>query len=418
MDRLKKALARLQDSSVAFLQQLVRQPSTQGREAVAQQLMEQRLKELGFMTEMWYPNGEELLKHPYFASPRCSFENSPNVAGILKGTGEGRSLLLNGHIDVVPEGDIGQWHDDPYSGKIQEGKLYGRGATDMKGGTAAMLYAIAAIQAAGLKLKGDLVFHSVIEEESGGAGTLAALLKGYTADAALIPEPSDLKIFPKQQGSIWFRIIIKGRSAHGGTRYEGVSAIEKSTIIIQQIRTLEEVRNQRLKDPLFRNIPIPIPINIGVIKGGEWPSSVADEVILEGRLGIAPEETIEHAKQEFEDWLVKSCKEDEWLTSHQPNVEWFGARWVPGSLDVNHDLMKTVNTAFQQVTGHQPIVEAAPWGTDGGLLSQLGGIPTIVFGPGTTKTAHYPNEYIELDKFYVATEVIAHTILSWCGVEE
>ena len=138
----------------------------------------------------------------------------------------------------------------------------------MKGGIASLLLAVGAVQGLGLKLKGDVIFQSVIEEESGGAGTLAAILKGYTADAALIPEPTNLRIFPKQQGSMWFRIEVKGRSAHGGTRYEGVSAIEKSMTVLKHIAELEEQRNARIIDSLYAHNPIPIPINIGVYKEG------------------------------------------------------------------------------------------------------------------------------------------------------
>lgn len=405
------------DHGIKLLQKLVQENSIQGNERKAQTIVIEKLRKIGLKVDAWEPEGKQLVEHPYFASPRNEFKGSLNVVGVLKGTGEGRSLILNGHIDVVPEGDVTQWDQQPYSGKVVDGKLYGRGATDMKGGNVSLLLALSALRALGIPLKGDVIFQSVIEEESGGAGTLAAILRGYQADAALIPEPTNMKIFPKQQGSMWFRLNVKGLAAHGGTRYEGVSAIEKSMVVIEHIKKLEKSRNERITDPLYKNIPIPIPINIGKIEGGDWPSSVADLVKLEGRVGISPDETIEQAQKEFEKWIQALEKVDPWFAKYPVSLEWFGARWVPGSIDLNHSFMSSLSKSYSKVTGEQPVIEASPWGTDGGLLTTVGSTPTIVFGPGVTEKAHYPNEYIEIEKVFEAAEIIALTIVDWCGVE-
>ncbi|MCZ8515027.1 peptidase [Paenibacillus filicis] len=404
------------EEGTRFLQSLVRIPSTQGNEREAQVLIADQLRELELDVDWWEPDGETLEAHPFFYSPRSRFAGSPNVVGVLKGTGGGRSIILNGHVDVVPEGNRDQWRDDPYSGKVEGGKLFGRGATDMKGGNVSLLLAVGALRGLGLKLKGDVIVQSVVEEESGGAGTLAAIVKGYQADAALIPEPTNLRIFPKQQGSMWFRIEVKGRSAHGGTRYEGVSAIEKSIAVVQHIRELEERRNAGISDPLYAHNPIPIPINIGVIQGGNWPSSVPDTVKLEGRMGVAPEERLEEAKEEMLRWMERLREKDSWFEAHPPAVEWFGARWVPGSVDPEHELMQVLARQYREIRQEEPVIEASPWGTDGGLLTQLGGTPCIVFGPGITQVAHYPNEHIVLDHVFEAAEMIALTLIHWCGL--
>ncbi|TJY41080.1 peptidase [Cohnella pontilimi] len=406
------------EEGTALLQSLVRLPSTQGREREAQELVAGMLREMGLAVRVWEPDGEALRSHPYFYSPRDRFAGSPNVVGVLKGTGGGRSLILNGHMDVVPEGDRGQWQHDPFSGEVADGKLFGRGATDMKGGNVSMLLTIQALRELGVRLKGDVIFQSVVEEESGGAGTLAAIMNGYRADAALIPEPTNMRIFPKQQGSMWFRVTVKGRSAHGGTRYEGVSAIEKSMIVVQHIRELEQARNSAMTDPLYAGNPIPIPINIGVIRGGNWPSSVPDSVVLEGRMGVAPEEAIEHAKEAMERWMERLEEKDAWFAKTPVSLEWFGARWVPGSVDPGHELIAVLSSQYQEVTGKEAVIQASPWGTDGGLLTLLGDTPAVVFGPGVTHVAHYPNEYIELEDMFRAAEIMALTLVQWCGLEE
>lgn len=158
-----------------------------------------------------------------------------------------------------------------------------------------------------------------------------------------------MKLFPKQQGSMWFRISVKGKSAHGGTKYEGVNAIEKSMKVIKKLEELETKRNRRITDPLYKNIPIPIPINIGKIHGGEWPSSVPDLAVLEGRMGIAPDETIEDAKKEMMACLEELAEKDSWFADYPLIVEWFGGRWLPGNLEADHPLISVISESFESV---------------------------------------------------------------------
>ncbi|WP_147533670.1 peptidase [Bacillus marasmi] len=416
---VKKAREWLQSNKTkgtSLLRKLVQEGSVRGRESSAQAVVIEKCRELGLNLDIWEIGDEELRQHPKFCSDRTSFVGNPNVVGILQGTGGGKSIILNSHIDVVPEGDLEKWEEDPFSGLIKNGKLFGRGSTDMKGGTAALLLAIEAIQATQIKLKGNVIFESVIEEESGGAGTLACLLRGYTADAALIPEPTNLKFFPKQQGSMWFRINVHGKSAHGGTRYEGTSAIDKAYQIIQKIHQLEKIRNERMNDPLYEKIKIPIPINIGKINSGTWPSSVPDLAIIEGRMGVAPNETMEAAEKEMESILEELKAVDPWFKEHPPTIEWFGGRWLPGDLDIEHPFVEAVASAYRSVVKKEAKIEASPWGTDGGILSQVGHIPVLVFGPGVTEVAHDANEYIHLKDVHLAAEIIAISILRWCEV--
>jgi len=415
--KVREYILRHQSKGVRYLQRVVQEGSIRGQESSAQAIIIEKCRELGMTMDIWEIGEESLTKHPVFCSDRSDFKGNPNAVGILKGAGGGKSLILNGHIDVVPVGDVNSWEHDPFSGRVESGKLYGRGSTDMKGGTISLLLALEAIINSGINLKGDVIFQSVIEEESGGAGTLAAVLRGYKADGAIIPEPTNMKFFPKQQGSMWFRIKVKGKQAHGGTRYEGVSAIEKGEILLQEIRNLENKRNSRITDSLFSSIPIPIPINIGKFSSGSWPSSVPDIAIIEGRMGVAPDETMEHAKQEMEQAIQETSNRDSWLKENPPIVEWFGASWLPGDLEIHHDLVRVLSESFTEVKSVSPIIEASPWATDGGILNKVGGVPVVVFGPGVTKMAHDANEYIELKDVFEAAEIIAIAIMKWCGTE-
>lgn len=401
--------------AVDLLSKMVQQPSTQGNERGVQAIVAEKLRGLGLEVDIWDPDYAELARHQYFVPSRDTYTGSPNVVGRWKGSGSGKSIILNGHIDVVPEGDRSKWANDPFSGIVENGKVYGRGTTDMKGGNVSMILALEAIIRSDIKLKGDVIFESVIEEESGGVGTLATLLRGYKADAALIPEPTNMKLFIKQQGSMWFRITIEGRSAHGGTRYEGVSAIEKAVIVHQAVLKLESTRNARITDPLYKSIPIPVPINMGKIQGGSWPSSVADLVTIEGRIGVAPEEDMAAVRKELQQCIAELSATDPWLKEHPARVEFFGAQWVPNTLNETHAFSESIKKAYSSVYNRPVKVEASPWGTDGGLLAKVGGIPTIVIGPGETRMAHYPDEFIDIDEMINASKVFAHTIVTWCG---
>ncbi|MBD3109842.1 peptidase [Bacillus sp. AGMB 02131] len=405
-------------AAVQLLQQLVQQPSVRGNEGKTQAIVVEKCRQLGLEIDLWDLDEDPKLKtHASFHCDREQFKGNPNMVAVLKGSGGGKSLILNGHIDVVPEGNEADWHVSPFSGVEENERIYGRGTTDMKGGNVALLLAMEAIIKTGILLKGDVIFQSVIEEESGGAGTLAAVLRGYKADGAIIPEPTSMKLFPYQQGSMWFRLHIKGRLAHGGTRYEGVSSLDLAYDVIQAIKQLESMRNKELKkDKLYKNVPIPIPINIGVCKTGNWPSSVPDLTVLEGRFGVSPYETIEEAQKDLEHQIAELNETHDWFRSKPVELEWYGARWLPGRLDLNHPLMRTISKNYQLEKKAEPVIEASPWGTDGGILSTVANIPVVVFGPGVTEKAHDIDEYILIDDVLAAAVIIAGSVIDWCEI--
>ncbi|WLR43321.1 peptidase [Bacillus carboniphilus] len=422
MNEIKNKITRLIDQQrkgyIELLQKVIREKSVMGYEDSAQAIILEKCRELNLTIDLWEPEINKLKMYPDFFSTRTSFLNSYNLVAVKKGTGGGRSIILNGHIDVVPEGELDQWSEDPYTGVIKDGKVYGRGSTDMKGGNIALLAAIEAVTEMNIPLKGDIIFQSVIDEECGGAGTLAAVERGYQADGAIIPEPTDMKCFIKQQGSMWYRLEVDGKSAHGGTRYQGISAIEKMMFVLEEIKKLEIYRNNQITDPLYKNTPIPVPINVGMIKGGNWPSSVPDAIQIEGRCGIAPHETKEQVQGQFQQWMDQLGEKDSWFKEHPAKLEWFGASWLPNQLSDSHPLFTTLERAHTETLNKELVVEASPWGTDGGMLAHVGNVPTIVFGPGKTELAHFPNEYIEIDKVFEVAKVIAHFLIDWCEMDE
>src|SRR5699024_5821967 len=195
---VKKCIDQNKEDYIHFLQQIVQKPTITGNEKQAQQIVAERLKSKGLMVDVWEPDYDELIESEFFNPLRDNYDGSPNVVGVLKGKAEGPSVILNGHIDVVPEGDANKWKHHPYSGVRKDNKLYGRGTTDMKGVNVSTLIALETIINLGIQLNGDVIYESVIEEETGGAGTLSAIQRGYHADIAIVPEPSEMKIFPQQ----------------------------------------------------------------------------------------------------------------------------------------------------------------------------------------------------------------------------
>lgn len=330
----------------------------------------------------------------------------------------GRSLLLNGHIDVVPVGDLKTWTKDPFGGEYcaESDKVYGRGTSDMKGGVFAMILAVESIKNCGIELLGKVIVNTVVEEESGGAGSLSAIRKGVKADACLIPEPSGKKIFPVQQGSVWFKVEVPGRAAHGGTRYEGVSAIENSFKVYQQLLNLEKSRNRLLVEghPLYKGISIPVPINVGTIEGGKWPSSVPDMVVMQGRMGVIPGETYQQAQNVLLECIKQLNENDAFLSEGHPvTCSFYGARWLPGQTPLDHPVLDILKDCHAQTMGSPAVVEASPWGTDGGLFSTLANVPSIVYGPGVTSMAHYADEYVLFNDVLATAEVIALVLLRY-----
>ncbi len=398
---------------LADLDALIQIPSLGGQEDAAQRWMHDRLRSLGLTVDAWPIDFAELRSHPSF-----SMEVERTAAlGIVGTLGDsGPALILNGHVDVVPIGDPGQWTVDPWHLTVKDGRAFGRGACDMKGGLACALAAIRTLQRANVTLAGRLVIHSVVAEEDGGAGTLATLVRGHRGDAAISMEPTRLAIAPAHAGALSFRLRVPGRATHGAVREEGVSAIEKFEIVHRALLSLERERNQRLQQPIFSAYQLPFALSIGRVTAGDWPSSVPDLLIAEGRYGLAPGEDPARARQELEQAVHHAACEDAWLRAHPPTVEWWGGQFLPASTPIADRVVTDIMHAMADVTGADPIVEGMTYGADMRLLVNDGGIPTVLFGPGDVRVAHRADEFVPIEDLAVATCVLTVTAMRFCGV--
>ncbi len=404
------------DDLLAFLGQMVAFESLGGNESPIQRFLAEYMQSLGMEVDVWDLDFAALSQHPAFSTEIDRAEGL-GVVGTM-GNGEGKSLIFNGHIDVVPAGDPANWHTPPWQATVADGNVYGRGALDMKGGLCCALFAAKAIHDAGVTLKGKLMIESVIGEEDGGVGALATVVRGYKADAAVIMEPTELMIAPAQAGALNFRITVPGLAAHGAVRAEGVNPIDKFIPIYQALMRFETERNQQSNNPVVAAYPIPYPICVGTLNAGNWASTVAESLTFEGRFGIAVGEDIPTARKSFEAVVEKVAQADEWLREHPATVEWWGGQFESASIPVDHPIVTTVGTAFTDITGGTPTYQGMPYGADMRLLVNNGNTPTLMFGPGNVRKAHQPDEYVPVEDLAVVVRTLALTALRFCGYED
>ena len=287
----------------------------------------------------------------------------------------------------------------------------------MKGGLCCALFAAKALRDSGVRLKGRLMVESVIGEEDGGVGTLASVLRGYMADGAIVPEPTELMVAPAQAGAFNFRVTIPGKAAHGCVREEGVSPIEKFIPVHEALMALERERNERHQDPLYSRYKLPNALCIGTVRAGTWASSVAESLVFEGRYGIAVDEDQEAARRAFETAVAEVAQADLWLRDHPPVVEWWGGQFYPARTPVEHPLVRAISGAFGDVTGGDPNLEGMTYGADMGLLVNVGHTPSVLFGPGDVRASHRPDEHVAVGELETAVRTLALTALRFCGYE-
>lgn len=404
----------MRDEIISFIQALVQSPSLANDEESVQKIIQSKLESLGLETKKVIVQFESIKNHPAFCDDGFSPDSRVNVIGQWKNGDAGKSLILNGHVDVVPTGPETLWNESPWSGSVRDNRIYGRGSCDMKAGLASGIFAIQVLQAIGFKPKGNVMVQSVVGEESGGCGTLTNIVKGYSGDAAVILEPTSLKVCPIQSGALTFRLKIPGQATHAAMRWDGISAIEKYNLIHQSIIKLEKERHQSFNVKYYKLSDRVAPINIGTIKGGEWHSTVPESVMVEGRFGVFPGESALDAKNAFENHLKKVANSDVWLKENPPILEWFEGQFESGQTNVNHSIIRALKHAYKNVNNNSAILEGVTYGSDLRLFTNHADIPAVLFGPGDVRLAHSANEYIEIEEVLTCVKIITNLIIKWC----
>jgi acetylornithine deacetylase len=415
---IRDAVKARREGAVGLLQELVRTRSVTGEEGVVAEVVERACRERGLEVDIWNATPGEMEPYIEHVGEQDSYENRPNVVGTRRGSAEGRSLLLNAHIDTVDPGDPAAWTEDPLSGAVKEGLLYGRGSCDMKGGLVTHLVALDALSDLGMTLRGEVTVAATVGEENGGLGALSTVLRGYRADAALITEPTRLALVPAQGGSLVFRLKVPGRSAHAAARDEGVSALEKFVPIFEDLQELERERNAALSHPLYEGLKNKVPINVGVVTAGNWASTVPESLVAEGRVGLIPGEEVESFKDLVFERIRVVAERDPWLREHPPELEWFGGQFAPAEVELDAPICEAVREAHELVTGEEPTVEGVPYGADMRLFIRFGGMPCVMYGAGDARVAHAPDEHISITDLLTATSTVACLLADWCGLEK
>lgn len=451
MDKIEQQLLQYvdehRDNFIKFLGDLVKINSVTGYEKKAQEFVRDKIVGLGLEAELkeadvkkmfeLFPEvaqvpsiGEEGLDMPLMTEDKFTYEqlmaspydrlksykDRPNLIGKLKGKGGGKSLILNGHIDTVPVGDLSKWHHDPFGAEIADGKLYGRGAVDMKGGVAAMVSAVEALTALKVPLSGDIMLQTVVNEEHAGGGALGIVADGYTADAAIVTEPAGPGgnvILNGNGGGVYWEVRIKGHETHAGSRWQnnkpfGISAIEKAALVVDSLISLEKGLNKE---------KTMMSLCIGTIKGGTYATATAAECVINGVAYFSPglgtgKDGIVKVKKMLKEAVLNV--DDEWLKSNPPVIKfqhYDDAYMLPAD---RQEIKTLTEDCIRDVLGKEPVITQLGGGCDARHFGNQGNIPAIVYGPGDIKMAHSADEYISLDDYIKSIKVLAVTAYRWC----
>ncbi|WP_026545533.1 ArgE/DapE family deacylase [Arthrobacter sp. 35/47] len=401
------------DRQLEFTAELVRHPSLRAAEASAQDLMYAEFESRGLTMDRWTLDGEALAGHVGYGPSTVAFEDLTNVVGTYTPPEEkGRSLILNGHIDVVPTGPEDTWERSPWDAVVKDGWMYGRGAGDMKAGLAANLFAFDALRTAGLAPASTIHFQSVVEEECTGNGSLAALQRGYTADAVVIPEPEENMLVRANVGVIWFRVRVSGKPTHVREMASGFNAIEAAYPVMGALRELEAKWNaDQGSHRHFEDLDHPINFNIGMISGGDWPSSVPSWCEFDVRAALYPGVSAADAWEEIQECLRNTGAG---ASVQAERTGFFSEGYV---LEEGSDAEAVLASAHRDVFGAELQSFTTPGYLDGRVFTLYAGIPALVYGP-VSEAIHGFDERVHIESVRQVTKTIALFIADWCGVTE
>ncbi len=353
---------------------------------------------------------QRALKEYHEGNPGHNLKDRYNLVATFSGAEKGRSLLFNGHMDTMPVGDAEKWDTDPFTATEKDGKLYGLGTTDMKGGIAAAVCAVKLLKEVGYEIPGTVKIASVVDEEGGGNGSISLTMNGYNADAAVVCEPSDCQVVTANMGFIFFEVAVLGVSLHSSYKWLGVNAIDKAVLLMEALAELERKWLMTYKHPL---LPSPT-INVGVIEGGDAGSSVPDKCVFKLCLHYIPScMEYDAVVKDVTDAINTRASGDAWLRENPPKIKIYQAGGGY-EIDREHPFVKTVCQAIDKTYGNPEMVVSGS-GNDARLYQHIAKVPVVVFGPGSRGKGHRPNEFLEIENFYKCILAYAQLIIDWCN---
>ena len=417
-DQITKSVADGFQEQTTFLEELVRFPSTRGNEHTAQDHMARTMRQHGYVLDRFYIDRNAIAAHPGGGAISDFHSKAPIVVGIHRPREEkGRSLILQGHVDVVPTGPTDMWSTPPFEPVVKDGWMYGRGAGDMKAGVSAMIFALDALRRIGRQPAATVYVQSVVEEEATGNGALMTHLRGYRADAALVPEPGGEQLTRANVGVLWFQIEVRGYPVHVANMGEGANAIDAAYRIAGALRELEKTWNDaRLDHPLFSAHDKPINFNLGRIEGGDWASSVPAWCKIDCRISILPGSSARAAMHEVEQWIADFARSDSFLANNPPAVAFNGFVADGYVLEPGSQAETVLSQTHEEVTGAALQTDLTTAYLDSRVYALFDNIPALNYGC-TAENIHGFDERVNLSSLKRITQVIALFVAEWCGLE-
>ena len=419
-ERLRHAVAAGFDRQTEFLADLVRFPSVRGQEAPLQDWMARQLARRGYSVDRYTLDQVDMSNLAGF-SPVLDTDYSRAVQVVATRRADaatGRSLILQGHVDVVPAGPLALWGTPPFDPVIRDGWLHGRGAGDMKQGVSAMVFALDAIRAAGLDLAADVHVQTVTEEECTGNGALSTLARGYRADAVLIPEPTDATITRAHVGVMWFRLRVRGVPVHVARAQAGTNAIMSAFQLIQALQRHTAALNEAARaDPWFGDAAEPLKFNPGVIRGGDWASSTPAWCEVDCRIGLLPGTSLAVARDGVERCVAEAARADGFMANNPPDITWNGFQADGYVLDPGSEAERVLDAAHRRVFGAEMEERRSTAVNDTRFYGLYHRMPALCYGP-RGENHHGFDERAHLPTLQATTLAIAAFVADWCGVRE
>ena len=423
------AIVERREEDIEFLKTLIRTPSDTGQEGAVQNLIRQKFEAMGLEVQAFVPELEKLKGHPEFipgGGAGQPLSERPNIIGRLKGAGGGPSALVFGHVDTVPPGSRAEWRYDPVGAEVRDGKMYGRGTADMKSGLAAAFLAVDFLRRSGVRLKGDVICMSNIEEEIGGSGGVLACVvqAGVRADIAIYPHPGADKpsvVMTGSSGALAFRIRVKGETTHGMHSHLGVNAIEKAMQIFGSLRALDEERGRVVRDEMTEKayivsgrMPRATNLYLSAIRGGDWIYQVPPTCEMDWMFTFPYQESLQGAQALIEDAVRRACEADPWLRKHPATLEWLPIKFSPSRPFADHPFLKLAQDATQTVFGRPAALAVNPVGSDIRVTVNYGQMPSAIIGPRGDRM-HAFDEWVDLESYIDTIKNTALILMRWCG---